>query len=557
MATLASPALSLQRFGHVMGMEYDEPIRYDPFAITAHLQETILSYVSNPPIGDNGSTDWLVVLKSRQGGSSTTAAMAFYTKAHYQEGWEHLTLADNKDRADYLFERVMFNHNRWPEELKLQQVNSAETRQLSWKHGGKMRVGSGRTSGVGVGRGTSSLHASELPLWLDAPTQFNQIFPSMFRRKRALMMLESTPFPMDRPSSEWYRDLCQSAATGKGRLRYAFFPFWDSKLNVEAWPEGSPMDTEELRLMEQYNHLGLRPKHLAFRRYLMDTDPEIRRAPELFGTYFPFDDISCWLQSGKSVIRWEHISCAVQGTLRPWGRFEEYHEFHQPREGARYVIGVDPSGHGTRDHAAFQVLEIWREDWRQVAVFASDAEPDEVATKLHQVGMKYNRASICVERNGVGTAITTALKLMHYPNIWMDQNLRPGFHKQSDEKLVGLTIDALRTCLRLEDKDTVSQLKGYQNDRSVQQSEKAVLLSRSNHGRRGRHHWDKVSALMMAIVGARTMPQHSAPADPTVVIPMPGLTLADIDRMAVAQRQGRKTRSDKGRRARYNKRRRR
>ena len=556
MEILSDPSFSLRAFGHVMGQEYDDPIRYDPFAITDHLQETILGYASSPPVHDD-VTQWLVVLKYRQGGSSTTGCLAFYVKAQFNPGWEHITLADHKERADYLFERVMFNHARWPEAHRAEQVSQQETRQLTWTHGGKMRVLSGRTAGAGIGRSASSLLASELPLWPDAGGQFNYIFPSMVNRRRAQMLLESTPFPMNEPSAEWYKNLCDSASRGRGRFKYAFFPFWDGKLNWRPWPEGSPLTIEEQRLMDKYAHLGMTVENLSFRRYTMDLDPIISANPELFFVFYPPDDIVCWQQSSKAVIRWEHISHAVKDELTPWGPSDEYVEYAIPRHDANYVIGVDPSGHGTRDHASFQVLEVWDRDWRQVAAYASHAEPDDVARKLFDVGRRYGWASICVERNGVGTAITTALRLLGYPNIWVDRHQRPGLHKQSEEGMVSDLIDALRHCLDLRDRDTVSQLKSYQGDRAIQPSTKQVLLDRANPGRRGRHHWDKVSALMVAVVAARTMPQRSAPAPaPGVVVPMPGLTLDDIERMAKAQRRPRKTK-DSGRRARYRRRRRR
>lgn len=554
---LQNPAVSLQLYGHVLDQETDSPLRYDPFAITHHLQETIVGYVSDPPVGEDGKTNWLVVLKYRQGGASTTAALSFYAKAQYNEGWEHLTLADNKDRANYLFERVMFNHSRWPSELRMPQPAHGELRQLTWDHGGKMRVGAAGTRGVGVGRGTSSMHASELPLWPNAGRQFSQISPSMVNRERSMMLLESTPFPMDEPSSDWFQTVCQTAAQGGGRYKYAFFPFWDGKLNVREWPRNSSVTTEEQRLLDKYHEHGLRLEHLAFRRAMLNTDVEFTRNPDLFGVYYPFDDVTCWQQSKKAVIRWEHIECAIKGELHPWPPGVEYKEYSPPRDGAIYVIGADPSGYG-HDHASFHVFEIWDRDWRQVAVFSSDAEPPDVVDKVFNVGMRYNQALVAVERNGAGIGLTTGLIMRNYPNVFMDSNLKPGIHKHSEDYMVGITIDALRKNLNLRDKDTVNQLKTYRADRAIQPTQKQGLLDREVPGRRTRHHWDKVSALMITCEAARRVPQREAPpeVDPKVVVPLPGLTIDQVNRMAAVQRAARMERMAGRRRTRYKRRRR-
>lgn len=546
---LSDPAISIQAFGWVMGQEFEEPVRYDPEAITHRLQSTIMAYASDPPI-ENDYTQWLVILKYRQAGSSTSACLSFYPKAQYLEGWEHATVADNKDRADYLFERVMFNHSRWPDDIRIDQPVTSETRQLTWHHGGKMRVLGGRGAGIGIGRSVSSLVASELPLWKDAARQFNYLFPAMINRRRCQVILESTPFPMDEPSAEWYKSLCFSAARGRSRLKYAFFPFWDGKLNARPWNDSWKLSIEEQRIMDKYHPDGMRLEHLAYRRHVMDTDPEIVDNPELFFVFYPPDDIICWQQNARATFRWDLVRLAQGDPLYQWHPTDEYREYFPPNPDSLYAIVVDPSGHGTRDHAAFHVFEVWAGEWRQVACYSSTAEPDVVALKLRDVGLRYNRAVIAAERNGVGTAITTALQLLKYPNIWVDSKMLPGLHKTSEDELVSLTKSALRQQYIIHDKDTLLQLRDYQNDRIVQATPKQVVLGR-DLGKRKRHHWDKVSALMVASKILPTLPQRAKPeaTQGGIIVPMPGLTLEYLDSVAEAnkRRQQRKTRRARSR----------
>jgi hypothetical protein len=108
---------------------------------------------------------------------------------------------------------------------------------------------------------------------------------------------------MSMPSTEWWRDQCRDAKLGMGRWVYAFFPFWDGKLNRRPWPKNSKLTAEEVGLLDRYGHLGLKKENLAFRRLMMETDAEIRRNPDLFKVYYPFDDVSCWIATAGSVFR--------------------------------------------------------------------------------------------------------------------------------------------------------------------------------------------------------------------------------------------------------------
>lgn len=557
---LANPAISLQQFGWVLGFE-DCEVRYDPYAVTDHLQATIVSYVSDPPRNDEGYTNWLVLLGPRQTGKSSCGALSFYSKAQYTPGWEHITAADHQDRADYLFERVAFCHQRWPEDLKEDQYTSTQRRALQWTNGSKMQVLSGRTAGAGVGRGTSSFHGSEIPLWQDAETQFSYLLPAMRNRVNSMMLVESTPFALDEPSAPYFRDLCNLASRGEGRWLYAFFPFWDGKLNARRWRPEWRLENEEIRLLERFGHLGLRKKHLAFRRMTMAEDPKIAKQPELFQVYYPFDDLTCWLGSSRAVIRQHHLARHMHNLI-PWREDQEYREYLEPKDGALYVIGVDPSGYGTRDHASFHVFEIWAGRWEQAAVYSGWDDPPAVVERLCKVGRRYNNAVICPERNGVGTAVTTGLQLKGYPNLWLDKNLRPGMHKTNEAQLLSKLIEGLQGPFIIHDKDTIAQLQTYQSDKSIQETERQVLLRSNAKGRRPRHHWDKVSALQQVASCALTVPQRNYPGSPheprlrlvtpdyDPESPIVVRTMRDLDRLAAAQARARRARS-RGVRRRY------
>tara|TARA_R110002110_G_scaffold1039_1_gene4074 strand:+ start:4864 stop:6576 length:1713 start_codon:yes stop_codon:yes gene_type:complete len=512
LAALADPALSLRAYGKVHDQASGREVSFDPFKLTNRLQETLLAYFSNPPRTEHGQTKWLTLLGYRQGGKSLTAELCAYTKTAYTPGWDHVCIADTKARAEYLHQRVHFCHARWPEAIRSPTVPNREVRQLTFSEitGGKMRVLSGESGAVGIGQSPDSFHGSELPYWANAGEQFTLIYPSMINRDHSLMVLESTPAPMDAPSAEWWHDQCRDAKRGLSRHLYAFFPFWDSKLNRRPWPNQASLDLDEIKLLDRYAHLGLDKENLAFRRLMLDVDPEIRRNPDLFGVYYPFDDVTCWVATSNSVIHPSLLRRHREQKLVEW--VGPYQEYEPPEVGAVYVIGVDPAGYAARDHAAFQVLKVYDGDWTQVACFADHTEPIPFSRKILQVARKYNNATVAVESNGVGAAVLALLEEMQCKNMYYEKPYRPGITatSKSVDQMLSWLQEALRDELTLHDADTVDQLTSYKHDKRVERGASHEILYGGGGGkrRRNRHHWDKISALQMAVTAARKAPRR-------------------------------------------------
>lgn len=525
---LSDPWRALHAFGVLVDQETDTPMRYDAQRLTVDAQATVLGYLADPPrvvrptepddledgaVAEAGETRFLVALKPRQSGLSTTAELGAYVKTAYTPGWEHDCIADTRSMAEYLHGRVHLTHGHWPEALRTPTISTQERNQLTFQpsQGGFMRVLSAERENVGIGLSPSSLHGSELPFWADAAKTWNYLAPSIRNRKNALVVLESTPAPAGAPSVEWWQARCQTAKAGDGRWLYAFFPFWDGKLNRRPWRPGSVPDTEELRLLEKYGPLGLTLNHLAFRREVMSDDPEVRRNPDLFGVFYPFDDLTCWSGAVAGAFPVHSLRKHENNASFDWRG--PYMEFEPPKEGAVYAIGVDPVGFAARDHASFQVLEVWDDEWRQVACYADHTrDPAEFVAALLRAAERYNKPIIVVENNGVGTATLTLLREANYPNLYHDKPGYPGIAASgpANARAIAWTTDALLDTLVLNDRDTVSQLQSYRQDKVIEADERLTLIRGGKLGRnrRSRHHWDKVSALMLAVVGARRLPRR-------------------------------------------------
>jgi hypothetical protein len=509
---LRDPRKSLPRYGTLIEQSYGQRVRYNPYAITKKLQATVLQYYANPPKNSEGYNKWMVLLGYRQAGKSLAVELAAYAKAAYTPGYDHVCMADKRERAEYLHERVHLNHENWPEDYRSPAVGYKETRKKTFEkeYGGRMRTLSADGHNEGIGQSVDSFHGSEIPFWPDPGSTMNLVIPSMINRREALVIMESTPAPgLDEPVI-YFRDLYQEGKYRRGRWLGAFFPFWDGLLNRRRY-SGERLTDEELDLMHRYGPQGLTEQNLMFRREMFETDIEIRRNPNLFRVFYPFDDMTCWLTAVGAVIPHSILDKIDKAPLREWDPDIGYIELEAPEPGAVYACGVDPAGYGMRDHASFHILKVFDDEWKQVYSFGKNVDPPQFIAHLLEQLRRYGNPFTAVEKNGVGAAVLAALEQVNYPRIIAEGPGQLGITAtvSNNDRHLQYLVEALQQgLLNLQDADTLAQLYTYRNDKRVERSANALILSGGEVGkrRRERHHWDKVSALIMAVVAARFCP---------------------------------------------------
>lgn len=522
------PEWALRNLLAVQDQQESTITSYDPSAVTYSLQQDMISYWANPPRTPDGHAKWMVVLASRQTGKSTVPELLGVHSAMINPGWDHVCDADTDKRANYLHQRAQIAYAGCPAYFRPPQVSVKENRQLTLRHGqttSRLRTRTANADAVGIGETPTSYHGSEMGFWPNFAKSWTQISPSMRNKRNAPIILECTPVPPSMASGEQWREFCQAASRSgpEDRLLYRFYPYWDSKLNARHWNSAWKLEDDEITRLNRWGPLGMTRANLAFRREILKTDEEIRKDPKLFDLWYPSDDISCWITAGGGVISATCLEKHVNSEhLVPWDASGTYLEYHPPRPGALYCIGSDPSGFAARDHSAFQVLEVWRGRWRQVATFAGHVDPVQTARKLIEVGLRYNRALIGVESNGVGQGVLTSLVQENYPNLYYQSRDNPGLASTGASQqghLADLTT-ALMDVLVLHDKDTVEQLSTYKGDKAFQTSVHTEAMHNATHifsesgtGRRAKHHWDKVSALIVAVQMAKLLPQHFEPGE--------------------------------------------
>lgn len=131
-------------------------------------------------------------------------------------------------------------------------------------------------------------------------------------------------------------------------------------------------------------------EYLAWRRAKIEECGE-----QTFLVEYPENDKDCFEQTGRPVVRAEHLTVTCEPS--------------EPLEGRSYLVAVDTSAGTERGNpAAIQVIDIF--SGAQVFEEKLKLAPDLLAYRVAQVSDRYNGAFIVCERNNTGYA--TVLKLV-------------------------------------------------------------------------------------------------------------------------------------------------
>lgn len=130
-----------------------------------------------------------------------------------------------------------------------------------------------------------------------------------------------------------------------------------------------------------------------------------------------------------------------------------------PQTDHTYIISADIARGDGDDFSAFHVIDTTSDE--VVAEYKGKLPPDKFGEMLVTIGLRYNMAMICPERNSIGVTTCLKLKELNYPNIYYHkmhknvymvystielQNEIPGFEttKTSKEEALTRLEDVLR-----------------------------------------------------------------------------------------------------------------
>jgi len=350
-----------------------------------------------------------IVLKARQLGITTYIAARFFIQTITQRGTSSMQVAHDRESAEEIFQIIRRFWEKLPVNLRRGplQTSRCNARQLVFPKMDSEFAVAAAEENAGRGRTIQNLHCSEVSRWGRSGEE------ALASLRAAVVpggeiVLESTA---NGAGGLFYEEWQRADETGYTRH---FFPWWfdDGYVN-EVGRNFAALTEEEVELMKAH---GLRRGQIAWRRQ------QWASLRGLAVQEFAEDAVSCFRASGECVFD----QTSVEEALREAGDPVEMRDNQRlmiwlpAQAGREYVIGVDTAGGGVEgDYACAQVID--RRLGTQCAEWHGHFAPRELARKLVDLGREYNMALLAVERNNQGHGVLACLRLMGYPNVFVQK----------------------------------------------------------------------------------------------------------------------------------------
>jgi len=448
-----------------------------------------------------------------------------------------LDVADDVDGASYIFKMNELFYEQMAKDnphLTPAKQRSDEKRLEFEKTGSRIMIDTANNATAGRKFTLQMVHLSEVAFYRNFSEIKQALFPAIAQAPDTIVILETTANGINDVSTFYWKMKAAYETNPEETDWIVMFCSWKehAEYSREFYNEGlkakfeNSLSQKELKVRNDH---GLNLEQLNWRRHMIED--AFGGDDEKFEVEFPLTDKEAFKSSARQVFpakltdpqRINIVAPKLRGEMElverrpafmpdPNGFLRVYQE-SQPEE--RYVIGADTCESAlTHDEACAQVIK--RSTWSQVAHLHGHMNPEDFAERLIALGLYYNRALLCPERNGPGLVTVTYLANRHYPNIckqkkavvsdegvWSETE-EYGFH--TNVKTKPIVIDWLQTALRtlllvLHDAKTLEELDAYVVQR-VNSEGHAVMGA--EEGRRD----DCVIALAIAGYYASQLPGH-------------------------------------------------
>jgi hypothetical protein len=354
-----------------------------------------------------------IVLKARQVGITTYIAARFFLQTITRPGTLTVQVAHSQESAEAIFNIVQRFWENLPNKLLLTGAlvkSRSNVRQIVFPRlDSEYRV---ETADDNAGRGMTihNLHCSEVSRWSRGGLETLASLRAAVVPEGEIV-LESTP---NGATGAFYREWQKANETG---YTQHFFPWWYEESYQQKAKKGQSLPPLVLPLTEEESELvklhGLSERQIGWRREQWKT------MRDLAAQEYAEDPNSCFLASGECVFE----LAAVEKALGLAGKNAETEDngrltiWFPPQKGRRYIVGVDTAGGGSEgDYACAQVIE--RTMGMQCAELHGHFPPFELARRVAELGRRYERALVAVERNNHGAGVLAHLTHDEYPEIY-------------------------------------------------------------------------------------------------------------------------------------------
>ncbi len=444
-----------------------------------------------------GRAAMIIDLKARQVGVSTIAQAVTFAFTSQREYVTALDIADDVDGASYIFKMNELFYDRMSEEnphLTPLKQRSDERRLEFEKTGSRIMIDTSNNPTAGRKFTVQIAHLSEAAFFKNFKATMQALIPAFANKPDSIFIIETTANGMNDFASFYWKMKAAYEADPENAEWIVIFSSWKTHLEYsrEFYNEGirtlfeESLSTKEKSLMKEH---GLTLEQVNWRRRMIEDG--FGGDDEKFEVEYPLTDKEAFKSTARQVfparltdpqkvnitapkLRGEMELVERRPSFMPDLRgFLKIYQEAQPEE--RYVIGADTCESAlTHDDACAQVIK--RSTWTQVAHLHGHMNPEDFAARLIALGLYYNRALLCPERNGPGLVTVTYLANHHYPNlckqkrsvvsdsgVWSETE-EYGFH--TNVKTKPLIIDNLQESLRnlllvLHDQLTIDELETY------------------------------------------------------------------------------------------------
>ena len=439
----------------------------------------------------------IVVLKARQLGVSTDAQAITYAFTSQRPYVTALDIADDVDGASYIFKMNELFYEKMQEEsphLTPAKQRSDEKRLEFEKTGSRIMIDTARNATAGRKFTAQIIHLSEAAFFPNFKETMQALVPTFSRTPDSIFIIETTANGMGDFATFYWTMKAKYEADPENSDWIVLFCSWKEHAEYarEFYNEGlkakfeNSLSIKELKIRKEH---GLTLEQLNWRRTMIED--AFGGDDEKFEVEYPLTDKEAFKSTARQVFP-ERLTGPQRKNLQPPKQrgeielidrrpsfmpdqqgFLYIYQESQPEE--CYVIGADTCESAlTHDEACAQVIK--RSTWTQVAHLHGHMNPEDFAERLIALGLYYNGALLCPERNGPGLVTVTYLVNKHYPKIchqkkavvsdegvWSETE-EYGFH--TNVKTKPLIIDHLQNALRslllvLHDEKTLRELEAY------------------------------------------------------------------------------------------------
>jgi hypothetical protein len=439
----------------------------------------------------------IIVLKSRQVGVSTVAQAVTFSFTSQREYVTALDVADDVDGASYIFKmnELFFDRMSMENPHLIPAKQRSDERRLEFeKTGSRIMIDTSNNETAGRKFTMQIVHLSEVAFFKNFKRTMQALWPAYANKAESIFIMETTANGMNDFAAFYWKMKAAYEANPDSTDWIVVFCSWKehAEYSREFYTDGlrqkfeESLSPKEKNLMKEH---GLTLQQLNWRRHIVED--AFGGDDEKFEVEYPLTDKEAFKSTARQVFperytapqRVNIVTPKLRGEMELVERrpafmpdlkgFLKIYQEAQPEE--RYVIGADTCESAlTHDDACAQVIK--RSTWTQVAHLHGHMNPEDFAKRLIALGLYYNRALLCPERNGPGLVTVTYLANQYYPNLckqrravvsdngqWTETE-EYGFH--TNVKTKPIIIDNLQEALRnlllvVHDQLTLDELETY------------------------------------------------------------------------------------------------